>query len=197
MNEFKIKMKEKIKKYSNKEYLDGYIKKEFIIDNGCADIYLKINSIDQLFDVRTTGEQIDLNNKIYEFIEAKTSMLDNDVIIKLHIVSNLLSSKEQGIVKHTIKEHYAIELYKVQKKYTKYKKKIFYLIMFGLASFFTYLFLYLKTDFAFIFEVLGFLFSFSLWEAFDSMIYTFSDIKYEREATCQNLLLSVEFHDSI
>ena len=81
MNDFKNKVKEKIKLYSKDEYLDGYIKNEYLTKDGDADIYLNIESLDDLFDTRTSGNQIELNNDIYEFIENKTSMLENDTII--------------------------------------------------------------------------------------------------------------------
>ena len=117
MNDFKKRMNEKIKMYSNKEYLDGYIKNEFLTDDGDADIFLNIESKDELFDSRTVGDQIDLVSDVYDFIEEKTSMLENDVQIHLHILGVKLDSKEQGAVKHILKEHFAIELYKVEKEY--------------------------------------------------------------------------------
>ena len=193
MNSFKEKMNEKIKMYSNKQYLDGFIKKEYIAEDGDADIFLKIDDKNSLFDSRTVGDQIDIVEDIYTFIENKTSMLNSDIQIKLHVIGLDLDSKEQGVFKHILKEHYAIELYKVQKQYTKYKNKIFYLMMIGLLSLFGYAFLYFFTEFDFFMEVFGFLFSFALWEGFDSLIYSFSDIKNEREAVTQNLLIDVIF----
>ena len=44
--------------------------------------------------------------------------------------------------------------------------------------------------------VFTFLFTFSLWEAMDSIIYTFSEIRYERESITQNLLIEVVFDNS-
>lgn len=193
MNDFKKKMKEKIDLYSNKEYLDGYMRDEFMTDDNDADIYLKINEKDELFDSRTIDKQIDLNTDIYDYIEDKSSMLDSDVQIELHITGIDLDSHDQGVVRHILKEHYAIELYKVQKEYSRIKRKIFYLILVGLLSFIMYAFLFFFTDFEFGLEILGFLFSFALWEGFDSMIYDFKEIKKEREDITQNLLTNVVF----
>lgn len=193
MNDFKNKMNEKIKLYSNKDYLEGYIKNEFLTDDEDADIFLNINSKDELFDSRTIGNQIDLVSDVYDFIEEKSSMLDSDVQIHFHIIGTELDSKEQGSVKHILKEHYAIELYKVQKEYLKIRNKIFKLMGIGAISLLGYLFLYLYTDFEFFLEVFGFLFSFALWEGFDSMLYTLSDIKKEREDITQNLLMNIDF----
>ena len=195
MNDFKNKVKEKIKLYSKDEYLDGYIKNEYLTKDGDADIYLNIESLDDLFDTRTSGNQIELNNDIYEFIENKTSMLENDTIINLHISGANLTSKEQGMVKHIIKEHYAIELYKVQKEFTKYRNKIIGLLIIGILAIVCYFAIYFTKDFNLLLEVFGFIFSFALWEAGDCLIYTLSDIKYEREAITQNLLMNVEFDD--
>lgn len=193
MDSFESKMREKIKQYSNKSYLDGYIKKEYMIEDGDADIFLNLRSRDELFDLRTMDEQIDLNSDIYEFIESKTSMLDSSIPINLHIIGLQLDSKEQGVVKHILKEHYAIELFKVQKKYTKCKIKIFKLITVGLLSFFGYSFFFFMNNLSFFTEVMGFLFSFALWEGFDSLIYYYSDVKTERKDITQNLLINVEF----
>ena len=52
MDDFKIKMKEKIRQYSNNQYLDGYIKKEFIIGDGDADIFINIEDKYDLFVLR-------------------------------------------------------------------------------------------------------------------------------------------------
>ena len=195
MNDFKNKVKEKIKLYSKDEYLDGYIKNEYLTKDGDADIYLNIESLDDLFDTRTSGNQIELNNDIYEFIENKTSMLENDTIINLHISGANLTSKEQGMVKHLFKEHYAIELYKIQKEYSKYRNKIIGLVFIGLIALLRYLIIYFVEDFSLLLEVFAFIFSFALWEAGDCIIYTLSDIKLEREAITQNLLMNVEFDD--
>ena len=195
MNDFNEKVKEKIKQYSNQEYLDGYIKEEFLTEDGDADIFIYLESKDELFDSRTRGKQRELNSDIYEFIEEKSSMLDNDTKINFHINGIELTSKEQGLVKHLFKERYAIELYKSQNEYLKIKNKIFKLIVLGLTSFLLYIFFFFATDFDFFIEVFGFIFSFALWEGFDAMIYSLSEIKEEREAITQNLLMEIEFND--
>ena len=193
MDDFKKKVKEKIQQYSNKQYLDGYIKNEFLTNDGDADIFLKVNNRDEIFDSRNMGSQLDLNSEIYSFIEEKTSMLENDIQINLHIVGWRLKSKEQELVKHILKEHYAIELYKKQREYLDKKIKVISLFLTGLLTLLCYMFLYLFTDFEFFMEVFGFIFSFSLWEAFDLLIYDFTEVKNQREAVTQNLLTEVDF----
>ena len=74
MNDFKTTMKEKIKQYSNKQYLDGYIKNEYLTDDGDADIYINLTHRNQLFDERTSKNQLDLVSDIYDFVEEKTSI---------------------------------------------------------------------------------------------------------------------------
>ena len=196
MNTFKKKMKEKIKIFSNDQYLDGYIKNEFLTDDGDADIFLKLHNKSELFDERTVGHQKELLNSVYEYIEDKTSVLSSSVKIHLHFIGVELNSREQGIARHILKEHYAIELFKIQKEYSKYRNKIIGLIIIGFLCLIAYLLLYLNTDFNFFLEVFGFLFSFSLWEAFDCYLYTFSDIKETRIAITQNLLMDVDFYEN-
>lgn len=193
MNDFQKKVKEKIKLYSNEQYLDGYIKNEYLTNDGDADIFLKVNHKDEIFDNRTMEAQLDLNHEIYDFIEEKTSMLNNDVQINLHIVGCRLKNKDQEAVRHILKEHYAIELYKAQREYNEKKIKVVTLFLTGLLTFLCYMFLYLYTDLQFFMEVFGFIFSFALWEAFDLLIYDFTYVKNQREAITQNLLTEVDF----
>ena len=195
MNAFKKQMKDKINQYSNDKYLDGYIKSEYLTDDGDADIYLKINRKSELFKDWTVGNQLELDDNVYKFLEDKTSMLENDTQINLHIIGASIDQKDQDLIKHTFKEHYAIELYKIQKEYKTHKIKIITLFLFGLLSLLSYLWLYLFTEFDFFMEVFCFIFSFALWEAFDLIIYDFSDVKYEREAITQNLLTEIDFED--
>lgn len=196
MDDFKEKMKEKIRQYSNEQYLDGYIKKEFITKDGDADIFINVDEKYDLFDSWTIGEQVDLEKDVYDYIEEKTSMLGNNVPINLHIIGCEFTPHEQGIIKHILKEHYAIELYKVQQRYTQLKQKIFGLIVFGIACFLSYSILFFADNLNYLVEIFGFLFSFSLWEAMDCIIYSFSEVKDEREAVTQNLLINVDFSDS-
>ena len=120
-------------------------------------------------------------------------MLDNDIKLNLHINGLDLTDKEEGMVRHIVKEHYAIELYNIQKKYLHTRRKIKVLVMSGITFLLGYLILYLCTQLNFFMEVFCFLFSFSLWEALDCVIYAFSDIKEERNNVTQNLLINVEF----
>ena len=196
MKEFKKKMKEKIKKYSNEQYLDGYIENEFLTGDGDADIFLNIHDKFELFNSWTVGDQVDLENDVYDFIEKKTAMLNNDVPINLHILGCEFTPHEQGVIRHILKEHYAIELYKVQKEFKRLRNKIIGLFIFGLICFFLYTVLYFQENFNYLGEVFGFLFSFSLWEAMDRLIYSLSEIRNEREAVTQNLLMEVDFNDA-
>lgn len=193
MNSFKKKVKEKIRIYSKQTYLDGYIKKEFLTEDGTAELFLNINNKDEIFDSYSTGEQQDLRKEIYHYIEEKTSMLGNEIPIRLNICGCTFTSHEQEIIKHILKEHFAIELFKIQQDYFSHRNKAILLIVLGIVSFLLYmLFEYIsKTDYSLI--IFSFISSFSLWEAMDSIIYTVSEIKYNREAITQNLLIDVEF----
>lgn len=195
MSTFKEKMNEKIKTYSDKSYLDGYIKNEFLTDNGNADIFLKVYNKYDLFDSRTSGEQLDLLDSIYSFIENKTSMLESDIQIDLHIIGCKLDNKDQESVRHIIKEHYAIELYKIQKEYVKYRERMLDLFAVGFGALFLYSFFYFYTEFGFFLTILSFLFIFSLSEAIDIYIGTLHDIKKNREDITQNLLMHITFEN--
>lgn len=195
MRSIEKKVAEKIKVYSNKKYLDGYIRNEFLTDDGEANVFLKVDDKNELFDKRTINNQTDLRKEIYMYATEKTSMLDNNIKINFHITGIKLDSKDEGKIKHMFKEHFAIELYKVQKKYIRCKNKILKLFALGIFFFTTYTFLFLYTKFDFFIEVCGFLFSFALWEASDCIIYEFSEIKKEREAVTQNLLMNIVFDE--
>lgn len=193
MTNIKEKVKEKIKQYSNDEYLDGYIKNEFLTDDGDADILLNINSKDELFDSKTSDNQLDLKNDIYEYIDNKTSMLNNDIKLNLKIVGSKLTKNDEEKVKHIINEHYAIELYKIEKKYKRYKNIIFRLVLSGLLFLSTYALITFNFSSKFFIEIFGFLFSFTLWKALETFIYTLNEIKYERESITQKLIMEIVF----
>ena len=195
MEEFKNRMNEKIKEYSNDKYLSGYINNEFTTNDSDADIYLKVENKDEIIDKRTIRNQIELKDDVYTYLEKKSSMLDNDIPINLHIIGYEFSSKEQGIIKHLVKEHYSIELYKIQKEYKKTRNKAINLIVIGLVCLLIYLYLVLIAESTVMSEIFVFLFSFSLWEAFHSIIYILSDVKDKRAAITQNLLTNVDFVD--
>jgi len=196
MNDIKKEVKEKIKQYSNEDYLDGYIRTEFLTDDGNADILLKITDRDKLFDSRTLDSQLDIDDNINDYIDDKTSMLKNDIQLNLYILDTDLDSSEQEKVRHIINEHYAIELYKVQKEYKRYKRRIFSLFLSGVLLLLCYAYITFSSSSFFFLEVFGFLFSFTLWEAFETYIYTLGDIKLEREAITQKLLMDVYFEKS-
>ncbi len=193
MNEFKKKMNEKIKQYSKREYLDNYIKKEFLSTSNIADIYLTVDNINELIDPKTSNKQTDLNPEIYDYIERKTSMLENDIQIKLHIKGISINIDKQNLIRQIVKQHYAIELYKIEKAYIKCRNKIITLLCLGLFLVICYIQIYGIQEAAFIREVFSFIFSFSIWEACDLFIYNFSEIKNEREAVTQNLLINIDF----
>lgn len=193
MNDFKIKMKNKIKDYSNDYFMDDYIKKEFDINNGNANIYIYLNNIDELVDSRTRGNQTELLSSIYEYFESKSSMLENDIKITFHIEGLNLTDNDRLLVRNLFKEHYSIELYKAQNEYKDIKNKILKLIVLGLSSFILYLIFFFNSNFEFFLEVFGFIFSFALWEGFDAMIYSLSEAEDIREAVTQNLLTEIVF----
>lgn len=195
MKDFNTKLKEQIKKYSNKQYLDKYIQEEYLTEDGEADIFIKLTNKNQLFDERTFGNQLDLDSNIYEFVEEKSSMLDSSVQIRLNIVGLHLTKEEQNQVRDIIKEHYAIELYKIQKEYNKYRNEIFKLVLIGIFSLIFYGFLDLNTTLTFFMEVMCFIFSFALWQAFENIIYDFRDVKETRKDITQNLLMNVTFDE--
>ena len=195
MNDFNTKLKEQIKKYSNKQYLDKYIQEEYLTEDGEADIFIKLTNKNQLFDERTFGNQLDLDSNIYEFVEEKSSMLDSSVQIRLNIVGLHLTKEEQNQVRDIIKEHYVIELYKIQKEDNKYRNEIFKLVLIGIFSLIFYGFLDLNTTLTFFMEVMCFIFSFALWQAFENIIYDFRDVKETRKDITQNLLMNVTFDE--
>ena len=193
--DFKKKMKEKIKEYSNESYLKGYIENEYNFDDKDADIYLQVYSKNELFDSRTIGNQKSLNDSLYSYIESKTAMLDNDIPINLHIKGYAFPSKDQEEIKHLIKEHYSIELYKAQKEYKKIVTKSSYLFLAGLIFLLIYLAIIIFVESNASSEIFAFLFTYSLWEALHGIIYVLSKVKDKRAAITQNLLMEVDFID--
>jgi hypothetical protein len=72
--DFKQKMKEKIKEYSNEKYLQKYIETEYNFNDKDADIYLQVYSKNELFDSRTVGKQKSLTDKLYIKYESSVDL---------------------------------------------------------------------------------------------------------------------------
>lgn len=197
MNDFQKKLKEKINLYSKESYLDGYMEDEYTISNGYADVYLYITKIDEIFDTRTMGKQLALRSDIYEYVENKTSMLNNDIQIRLHIVGCDVDSKEAETIKHAFKEHYAIELYKAQKNYKNCLTKTIGLLLFAVLVTFLYFVLLKFTELSFTSEFLSVIFSFTIWEAVSRFIFELPELNNTREAVTQNLLIDISFNTII
>ena len=98
-------------------------------------------------------------------------------------------------VEHIINEHYAIELYKIQKKYNRLIKRIIRLLVLGIFFVACYATIAFTISSKFFIEIFCFLFSFTLWEAFDTLIYTISDIKLQRENITQKLIMDIVFEE--
>ena len=193
MNNIKKEVKEKISKYSKKKYLDRYIENEFLKENGDANIYIKLNSKEELFDSRTVDNQKDLNNSIYEFIDSKSSILSSDIQINFYVLGLSLSNEERAEVKNLLKEHYAIEFYKKQKEHKRVELKVFRLLLIGVIFTILYALTLKYSNYDLFNEILLFIASFSIWEAFDFILYDLIDIKREREFITQKLLIDIYF----
>ena len=83
MDNFKEKMKDNFDKYSNEEYLESYLKNEFLTDDGDADIFLNINKKDELFDSKTVGKQLSIKKDIFCFpsFSNLTSVVSVDITL--------------------------------------------------------------------------------------------------------------------
>lgn len=193
MNDIKKQVKKQLSKYSNEKYLNEYIKNEFLTDNGDANIFIKLEDEEELFDDRTVGNQLELNNMIYDYLDEKSSILNSNIRLNLHIIGLDLKDDKKKLIKSLIKEHYAIELYKAQKEFKDCKKKIFSLLMLGVITLIFYILIFYNTKLGLIEEIIAFISSFSIWIAFENFIYDYIDIKHEREKITQKLLLDINF----
>ena len=160
---------------------------------GNANIILKVEKKDEIFDSKTVERQLNLRDDIYNYIDAKSAMLRNSIKLQLKIVGINLNSTEKERLKHIISEHYAIELYKIQKEYNIYKVKVIKLLLIGILFLVCYAMTFLITSNALFIDIFGFLFSFALWEAFDTLIFQMSEIKLERESITQKLIMDIDF----
>ena len=96
MNDIKTIVNKKIKQFSNKKYLEGYIKNEYLTDDGDADIIMILKNKEDLFDSRTSGNQLELRKDFYDYVDDKTSILDNNIQINLHIKGLNITDREKG-----------------------------------------------------------------------------------------------------
>ena len=195
MHNIEKKVKEKIKEYSNEKYLNEYISNEFLDENGDAEIKIKVNNRDKIFNPMTYGNQLDLNERIYNYIEDKAAILDSDIKLNLRIVGGNLSDEDKEKIRKLMKEHYAIELYKAHKEYKRFRSKMYKLAIIGIFFLICYALIAIKFYSNFFVEIFGFLFSFALWQAFETLTNTMSDIRMNREDITQKLIMDIYFDD--
>ena len=193
MNNIKKEVRNKIKEYSKESYFNNYVNSEFITTNGDANIFIKLDNKSSLFDDRSIDNQVSLENSVYEYLDDKSSVLNNDVQVNYYILGLNLNNEEKELVKNLFGEHYAIELYKIQKEYKRSRYKILKLLLFGFFALLIYLLLLHSFNIPLLEEVVAFIASLTIWEAFDCYIYDFVDIKKERENITQKLLADIYF----
>ena len=157
----------------------------------CIDIHL--SSDIELYDPLSYGENLDLSNGIYDFIEGQDNMIPAHVPLRIRFHGRSLSPEEQEKIRRIMRRHYTMLSYDVMWDMAANFRKMIGFSIFGVVMLGIYFYLVLSSDNAIATEALSIIGSFSLWEAADAFLLERPRLRRERANIMQNRNQLIEF----
>lgn len=157
-----------------------YIAKEFLTEDGKAQLDVHLTDNIELFNPLSIGRQLELSNDIYDYIDTKLDTIPAIHPIRICFIGPKLDEKTQELIKEILKERFAFNLRAKQAQLNKNFWKIVALATFGfvvLGLYFTFQLLELKKLFMEFLSIAG---TFALWQAVDDGLIERSAFKIER-----------------
>lgn len=178
---------------NNMPSTERYLEKEYLDEDNNAVIYVNAYDGIEWFDKLSIGNQVTLNQDIYDYIDRKAYYIPISYPIIIQFVNVDLNDKEQNQIIRLIKEHYTLILN--DKSIDLHFNFITILSLFTLGI--ILLIIYFTMNIAevgeIISEVLSIAASFSLWEAVDYFLLERKDITKERLNAGQLSISEIRF----
>lgn len=187
-------MVKKIRKFENEmQSMDKYFEKEYLDEDNNAVIRINAYEGIEWFDMLSIGEQVTLNQEIYDFIDRKAYYIPIRYPIIIQFENVELNEKEQNQVKRLMKEHYTVILNdkRIDLKYNFIT--ILSLFTLGLILLIIYFTINTAKVGDVLSEVLSIAASFALWEAVDYFLLERTDISKERLNAGQLAISEIRF----
>lgn len=173
--------------------MERYLEKEYLEEDNNAVIYVNAYDGIEWFEKFSIGNQVTLNQDIYDFIDRKAYYIPIRYPIIIQFVNVDLNEKEQNQIIRLIKEHYTLILN--DKHIDLHFNFITILSLFTLGI--ILLIIYFTMNIAevgeIISEVLSIAASFALWEAVDYFLLERKDISKERLNAGQLCISEIRF----
>ena len=188
------RMVKNIRRFENNMLsMESYLEKEYLVEDNNAVIYVNAYDGIEWFDKFSIGNQVTLNQDIYDFIDRKAYYIPIRYPIIIQFVNVDLNEKEQNQIIRLIKEHYTLILN--DKRIDLHFNFITILSLFTLGI--ILLIIYFTMNIAevgeIISEVLSIAASFALWEAVDYFLLERKDISKERLNAGQLCISEIRF----
>lgn len=188
------RMVKNIRRFENNMLsMERYLEKEYLDEDNNAVIYVNAYDGIEWFDKLSIGNQVALNQDIYDFIDRKAYYIPIRYPIIIQFVNVDLNEKEQNQIIRLIKEHYTSILN--DKRIDLHFNFITILSLFTLGI--ILLIIYFTINMAevgeIISEVLSIAASFALWEAVDYFLLERKDISKERLNAGQLSISEIRF----
>lgn len=185
----------KLKKFE-KEMPDfnQYIYQEYLEDDK-AIIYVDASQL-ELFDPLSYGNQIEMNEELYAFIERKSYPVPVKYPIIVRFCNREFTKSEQELIQKLIVERYSVELRDKILDLKINKIKVIALTVVGVVLLGIYFSLQLANLGNIFMEFLSIAGTFALWEAVDFYLLERKDLKTQKYNTGQLAMIEVQFSKS-
>lgn len=173
--------------------MDKYLDKEYLDEDNNAVIFLNAYDDIEWFDKLSTGNQVILNQEIYDFIDRKAYYIPIGYPIIIQFVNVELNEMEQNLIIRLIKEHYSLILNDKRIDLQINLITILSLFTLGIILLIIYFTINIAEVGEIISEVLSIAASFALWEAVDYFLLERKDISKERLNAGQLTISEIRF----
>lgn len=164
---------------------------ELLDEQGNAVLDVNLSGFDELYNPLSIGKNRDLNDAIYEFIDAQANIIPATVPLRIRFHGNF-SEQEQDDIRKMMHRHYTMRSYDNVWDEAANSRKVAVLSIVGLAFLAAY-FYFAFTSKEFFAEILSIIGSFSVWEVANSMLLETPRLKRERKNIEQNITQKIEF----
>lgn len=173
--------------------MDKYLDKEYLDEDNNAVIFLNAYDDIEWFDKLSTGNQVILNQEIYDYIDRKAYYIPIGYPIIIQFVNVVLNEMEQNLIIRLIKEHYSLILNDKRIDLQINFITILSLFTLGIILLIIYFTINIAEVGEIISEVLSIAASFALWEAVDYFLLERKDISKERLNAGQLTISEIRF----
>ena len=177
-----------------KNNVRDYIRKEFLDKDGYYTIGINLYKEFLLYNGLSVGEQLELNDEIFNYIDNKSEVIPNNYKIKIKFIGRKISDEDRKRIDYLIHEHYYVVMENIKRELNKLTYKMIGLLLFGISLFTLCFFIVSKISYnSLLLEFLSLVGSFSIWESFGIFIFDRREFLNNYYGSLQNYEMEIEF----